>query len=694
VTDLRPSDLEISMPRPSPWRNLSLVWLVPILALAISLGVAWQSYAQRGVLIEIEFLNASGVTEGETTVRYRDVVVGRVERVHFTEDLGRVVVAARIDREIAPFLDADAQFWVVRPEVTTRGISGLSTVLSGVYIEGAWDAEPGAPLTRFVGLDGPPLVQPGREGKRITLRSTDGRRITAGAPVLFRGVEVGRLEQPRLTASGDSIVVDAFIDSPHDRRLTDATRFWDTSGFSVTLGPGGVSLDVASLAALVAGGVEFDNIYEGGQPVGPGHVFDIFPDEAAARRSLFVRSSAEAVRIAVHFGDSVSGLAPGAAVRLGGIKVGQVEAIAAEVSDTETGPDVRLLANLAIDPALLGLPRDADREDVLDFFEKAVARGLRARLATSSLFSAALVVDLVEIADAAPAAFERDAEPLPLLPSVESDLPDLTATAEGLLERVNALPIEALLEQAIATLASVEELARAESTLAVPQSARALLEDVRTLVNDEATRSLPSDLRDAVSELRQVVAELREGGAVANLASAVERASVAADNIATASADFPALVEDLRSVAAKANALEAEELIAAATRVLESADAVIGSEEAKALPPALAGALEEVRGTLAELREGGAIENANATMASARSAADSVAAAVERLPDLSARLEQLVAQAEGLVAAYGARSDFNSETLAVLREVRAAARSVSQLARTIERNPNSLILGR
>lgn len=689
-----PADLDVTRPRPSPWRNLSFVWLVPVLALAISLGVAWQSFAERGVLIEIEFQNASGVTPGETTVRYRDVVVGTVERVGFTSDLGSVVVAARIDREVAEFVDSDAQFWVVRPEVTTRGITGLSTVLSGVYIEGVWDETAGVQQFRFQGLDGPPLVQPGRPGTRITLRTENGQLVSAGAPVFFRGIEVGRLEQPRLTVSGDSIVVDAFIDAPHDRRLTDATRFWDTSGFEVSFGAEGLSLDVESLASLVAGGIEFDEIYEGGQPVGPGFVYDIFPDEATARRSVFVRSTADSVRLAVRFDDGISGLAPGAEVRLGGLRVGEVEALSTEVTETEAGPEVGLVANLAIDPSLLGLPRGAGREEALEFFEEAVAGGLRARLATASLFSASLAVELVQIEDAAPAVFDRTAEPLPVLPSVDSDLSDFTATAEGVLERINALPVEELLQQAIATLASVEDLARAESTLAVPEAAAALLEDVRAVVNDEATRALPGELRAAVSDLREVVAELKEGGALENLASAVENADAAAANIATASEDFPALVEELRAVAAKANALQAEELIASATRVLDSADAVIGTPEAQALPGTLNDALEQVRAALAELREGGAVENANATMASARDAADAVAEAAAGLPELSARLDRLVGQAEALIAAYGARSDFNDETLAALREVRSAARAVSQLARTIERNPNSLLLGR
>lgn len=116
MTDPQPAELEISTVKPSFWRNLSFVWLVPVLALAISLGLAWKSFANRGVLIEITFLSASGVTPGDTTLRYRDVVIGTVEQVTFTNDLSHVLVRARVDKDIAPYLDAETQFWVVRPQ--------------------------------------------------------------------------------------------------------------------------------------------------------------------------------------------------------------------------------------------------------------------------------------------------------------------------------------------------------------------------------------------------------------------------------------------------------------------------------------------------------------------------------------------------------------------------------------------------
>ncbi|MDX5382065.1 MAG: MlaD family protein [Rhodobacterales bacterium] len=689
-----PSPMRIDPPKRSFWRNLSLVWLVPILALIVSLGIAWQTYAARGVTIEISFLNASGVRPGETTIRYRDVVIGAVEDVRFTPDLARVLVTASIDRDLANTLPADAAFWVVQPEVSARGITGLSTVLSGVYIETSFTPVPDSEARSFTGMDSAPLIREGQQGTRITLRTRDANRISEGAPILFHGIEVGHIEAPRLILSGDSVVFDAFIMAPHDRRLTTATRFWDTSGFTVSLGTGGLSLDVGNLAALVTGGIAFDTIFSGGAPLNPGYVFDLFPDEEAARQSLFTGVGANAVEMAIEFEGSVNGLAVGSPVRFRGLRVGEVRAIGAVLVEEGGRQQVRLRTTVALDPQALGLPAEAGAERTIEFLRDAVAEGLRAQLATSSLFTASLVIELVELPDAAPATVDEREDGLIVLPSVASDLPDFTATAEGVLERINALPVEELMNQAIALMASIEAVASSEGTRQAPDAALALIEDIRALVGGEDTQALPGELRGGLAEVRGIVEELRLRGAIDRLVTVLESADTIAANTAAASADLPELVAELRALTARASGVEIEELAAAATRLLNSTEALIGSDQMRDLPPALAGALAEVSQVLAALREGEAVENVNRTLASTRAAAESVAEAMESLPDLSQRLERLVAQADGLIAAYGERSDFNTEALQVMREFRDTARAVTQLARAIERNPNSLLIGR
>ena len=79
------------------WQRASIVWILPFLALIIALGVAWQTYVDRGPLIEIEFESGAGVTAGTTELRYRDVTVGVVEKVRFSDGLGAVVFSVRLD---------------------------------------------------------------------------------------------------------------------------------------------------------------------------------------------------------------------------------------------------------------------------------------------------------------------------------------------------------------------------------------------------------------------------------------------------------------------------------------------------------------------------------------------------------------------------------------------------------------------
>ncbi len=690
-----PAQMDIDPPRRSPWRNLSFVWLVPVLALLVSFGVAWKSYQDRGIRITITFPTAEGVIPGETVLKFRDVVIGTVEDIRFTDDFENVVVAARIDREIAETLPPDAEFWVVRPVVSTRGVSGLSTVLSGVHIEGAWQPTSDSRVRAFTGLTAAPIVRPGREGTRVILRSTDGALLPEGGPVFFRGIEVGQLDVPRLSPDGDSAVVEAFINAPHDRFITTATRFWDTSGFSVKIGPGGLDLNVASIGALLGGGVAFDSAFTGGEPLKDDTVFRLFVDETTARQSIYTQSSQNAITLATIFTGSVNGLDAGAPVEYRGLRVGQVTGINAFIDTTPAGGRVvRLRTTLEIDPQALGLDPSTGRDEVLSFLREAVKTGLRARLTTTSIFSAALKIELAELPDEPEAVITLDADGVPLLPNVASDLPDFTATAEGVLQRINALPIEELMQQAVSLMASIEAVAASDSTRALPDAITGLLDDGRALLNSDDTRALPAEVRSAVADMRQAVADLRTAGAFDRLASVLASADTAAAEIAKASTDFPGLLADLRELAAKAQAMNTEDLIASTTKLLDSADAVISTEAARALPEDLSRALAEVQAALKDLREGGAVANTNAAIASAKEAAESVAAVAQDLPKLTANLDDLLSKADALIASYGAKSPFSKETLGLLRDLQSAAKAVTQLARTIERNPNSLLIGR
>ena len=794
----------------------SIVWLLPLLALIVALGVAWQSYTDRGPLITIEFKNAAGIKAGETELKYRDVTVGIVEKVGFTKGLERVTADVRIDKEVAPFIDTGSIFWVVQPEVTAQGITGLSTVLSGVYIEGSWDDTIGEASQRFSGASEPPLIRPGQSGLQIVFRTVADGQLTDNAPILYKGIEVGRVGRAKINPRNNSAVVEALIFEEHRVLVNESTRFWDTSGFSVNIGPAGAEINFSSIATLVGGGVTFDTFVSGGGRVQDGAVFEIFTDEETARNSVFNASEVEPLKLSVIFDDNISGLAVGAPVELSGLRIGVVEALSGIVDFDQFGDSrVRLNVNLSIQPARLGLPGDVTADNALAFLQDRVLNGLRARLASASLLTGGLKVELVIVEGAPEARLVSDGGLVPVMPTTQSELSDAAATVEGVFTRINNLPIEELLNSAISFLNSAEALVADEDLRETPQDLRLLLAEVTglvasddvknipialnatltrvetlvaelekqrlaerllaavdtvaetasavtvsvegvpelvtdlralsqkaealkleelvaevtTLLNaaqgviaSDATAALPAAVKEAVDQINATLSELRAGGLVGNLNQTLISAREAADNFAVTSRDLPAitasltsvlndaasavdtvnssiagvpeLVERIKAIAVKAESLEVEELLSELSALTRSADALISTDDARALPGSLKRALDEVNYTLQELREGGAIENVNQTLASAKTAADSIALSARDLPQVVERLTRLFAQASRTIEGYNKGDEISRSAQETLRDIQKAADALASLAKTIERNPNSLLLGR
>ena len=114
--------------------RISVVWIIPILAAVVAIGIAIQRILSEGPTITIVFKAAEGVEAGKTFIKYKDVNIGQVTAVQLSPDHSKVEVTAKIDKSAAGLMVEDAKFWVVEPRVTLSGVSGLGTLLSGNYI--------------------------------------------------------------------------------------------------------------------------------------------------------------------------------------------------------------------------------------------------------------------------------------------------------------------------------------------------------------------------------------------------------------------------------------------------------------------------------------------------------------------------------------------------------------------------------
>ncbi|MDE2049393.1 MAG: MCE family protein [Gammaproteobacteria bacterium] len=243
--------------RVRPHRWLAWVWIVPIAAAAVVAWLAWRALAERGPEITISFSAAQGLQPGQATIQHLNAVVGVVTSLRLTHGMRRVVVHARMTREAAPYLTDSTIFYVVTPHLGVGGISGLSTIVSGAYIE-MYPGTGGKPQRQFVGLDSPPIIPPGTPGRSFILHTPDLSSLTRGSPVTYRGVDVGVVTNFLLAGDGHDVRVTTFIRAPNDRLVHPGTRFWNAGGVAMTLGAQGLQLRANSWQQLLAGGVAFD----------------------------------------------------------------------------------------------------------------------------------------------------------------------------------------------------------------------------------------------------------------------------------------------------------------------------------------------------------------------------------------------------------------------------------------------------
>ncbi|MGH8297877.1 MAG: intermembrane transport protein PqiB [Steroidobacteraceae bacterium] len=264
-------------------RWVAWVWVVPIAALGVVVWLAWQAIAERGPEITISFPSAQGLQPGQSTIQHSDVVLGTVTSLKLTPDLRRVIVHARMSREATPALTDSTIFYVVTPHVGVGGISGLSTLVSGTYIE-MYPGRGGQPRRDFIGLDSPPVVAPGTQGRSFNLRAPDLGSLTRGSPVTYRGVDVGVVTDYSLAGDGHDVEVTAFIRSPQDRLIHPGTRFWNAGGVAMTLGAQGLQVRANSWQQLLAGGVAFDTPGKAlaSAPSPAGSVFELYANEQSA----------------------------------------------------------------------------------------------------------------------------------------------------------------------------------------------------------------------------------------------------------------------------------------------------------------------------------------------------------------------------------------------------------------------------
>ena len=520
---------EINAAKLSPVRRVSSLWLLPIITLIVGSWLIYDRWATQGPLITIEFSSARGLEAGVTKIKTLEVDIGIVEEITLSSDLNSVLVSARIHNEFRDLLVAGSRFWIVQPEVSLTGITGLGTLISGQYIRFSPEVE-GSPSNYFRGLEQAPLTPLGTPGLQITLTNQGDFSFSKGDRINYQGIAVGRIEDLEFNFSDNQVYYKAFIEAPYHQLISSSTRFWKSSGIHAQVTQTGFEFETGSLNSLLQGGISFVN--PSGQLPGESatdqDLFYIYPNRSAINATQYMFS----IRYWVMVKGNIGGLAVGSPVKYRGVQIGEVlRTDYIPEGQTLLDKDMQIPVLIEINPGRLGLPdSEQSQARARSEIDNWIQQGLTATISSQNFILGQRQIELL-YDDTNPNRELISFAELNVIPSGQDTLEKFTDSIEQLISTLNSVPVEALsnkldtlLTEGQNTLLSVKELTNASTALVSDEGNLALIAQVNdTMASFETlAQSFSADSRanqevlgllqsltSIIEEFRPLLTELR-----------------------------------------------------------------------------------------------------------------------------------------------------------------------------------------
>ncbi|RRV07547.1 MCE family protein [Pseudomonas sp. v388] len=180
------------------------------------------------------YAGALGSLEVGSPVLYKQIKVGSVQSYQLSRDRSQVAFGVHIEPDYATLVNSSTRFWNASGVTLTGGLSGIklkseslqSLLAGGISFE---TPDPTArtsarKVQRFnLFADRESAMKP---GMLIDIHLPDGEGLRPGAPIRYKGLDIGSVEKMELTANSAGVVLKARITEGAERVARAGTQFW------------------------------------------------------------------------------------------------------------------------------------------------------------------------------------------------------------------------------------------------------------------------------------------------------------------------------------------------------------------------------------------------------------------------------------------------------------------------------------
>jgi paraquat-inducible protein B len=228
---------------------------------------------EHGDQVFVHFKEGHGLKPGDV-LRHRGITLGEVRSVELSRDRKGVDVVIDLRPTVRGIAVEGSRFWIVRPQATLTGVSGLDTVVGSKYVAVSPGSDTDKVQQKFDGEEAPVFeLEPG--GLQIVVQDRRTGGLRPGAPLTYRGVRIGIVLSAGLASDTSAVDVHVHVLPAYKELVRENSVFWNVSGIKV----GGVfrrlALEIESAEAVLAGGMAMATPTKPGKPARDGKRFTL-----------------------------------------------------------------------------------------------------------------------------------------------------------------------------------------------------------------------------------------------------------------------------------------------------------------------------------------------------------------------------------------------------------------------------------
>ena len=417
----------------SRFNFITSIWIVPFIALIIGGWLVYEHFSKLGPEIRIEFKKSYGLSAGQSVVKFRDVAVGKVTRIEINSKKDGVIVYARMNKDVEPFLNETTKFWVVKPEVGYGGVKGLDTILSGTYIN-MYAKKGKKRVLKFIGLDHE-YSEIG-DDRYYALESSFPASVKKGTPIYYKGKQVGEVTTLDLDPKSKNIMIVVKIYKDYISLVNSSTKFWVQSLIDLKFNYNRVEFNIAPLPTLIMSGISFETSFDKNYSSGVSKIFKLYRSVGEAKNVRVGLSKPQIKRFVFEFTGDVSSIDSDADIIYKGFKVGELKKLQIKYNKKLKNFEAKCLGE--IDFANFSTTKD----DGFKNFKELAKDGIVAKLSKSNLLLNRATIILTEDKNSTFKWIKDKEYNAYIFPTKDLDKNDLIGTLKSIAKKLENLNLD------------------------------------------------------------------------------------------------------------------------------------------------------------------------------------------------------------------------------------------------------------